>query len=88
MAVEIEAKMAVADLDQDGVVDLVSAPNGKRRVEVWRGLGGGRFEATHSFQADTEVLDLALGDINGDGTAEVLVGNGTSGLTIVPLSCE
>jgi hypothetical protein len=80
--------MAVADLDHDGKVDIVRAPQGKRRVELWRGLGGGRFEAPSYFQVDTEVLELAIGDLNSDGTAEVLVGNSTSGLTIVPLGCE
>ena len=80
--------MAVADIDHDGEVDLISAPSGKRRVELWRGLGGGRFESPSYFQVDTEVLDLALIDIDADGTSEVLVGNDTSGLTIVPLGCE
>jgi hypothetical protein len=79
---------AVADLDNDGEVDLLNAPIGKRRLELWKGLGGGRFEAPRYFQVDTEVLDLAIGDINGDGTPEALVGNGTSGVTIVPLRCE
>ena len=79
---------AVADLDNDGEVDLLNAPIGKRRLELWKGLGGGRFEAPRYFQVDMEVLDLAIGDINGDGTPEALVGNGTSGVTIVPLRCE
>ena len=59
----------VADLDLDGVDDIVTAG---QNLKVWRGLGNGQFTLLHA-QAVNSALDTALGDINGDGRIDAVV---------------
>ena len=58
----------VADLDGDGVLDVVTSGN---TLQVWRGLGTGAFSLLHSYTANG-ALDLDLFDLDGDGDLELL----------------
>jgi len=73
------ATVAAADLDGDGVTDLISAsgPGGPPQVRVNR---GGDNQEIRSFVAyDTAFAGgvyVAAGDVNGDGIADVITGAG------------
>src|SRR5690606_31464990 len=70
------ARVALADLDRDGALDLVlTFADGTDRVEVRRGNGDGTFAAptTAPIGADTDPTALALGDLDGDGVLDAVV---------------
>lgn len=71
---------ASGDLDGDGDVDLLMAlPGGG--VEVWINDGLGRFSdetGLRILHPGHVVSALAIGDIDGDGDADVIVGSGAS----------
>lgn len=64
--------LGVADMDGDGVLDLVS---GSTNVEVWLGQGNGGFGLGGSYVATGGVNDLRIVDVNSDGQLDVMVTN-------------
>jgi hypothetical protein len=75
--------VAVADVNGDGRIDVVSANGGKGAPETLSVLlnhGGGRFPShvdylTH-VTAHGATYDLVLGDLNADGTVDIATANG------------
>jgi uncharacterized repeat protein (TIGR01451 family) len=76
--------VAAGDLDGDGVAELVTAAGffGGSRVRVWR-LKGGAVSAITQFSAYDPSLpgavSVAVGDLTGDGIAELVTGAGFGG---------
>lgn len=75
--------MAAADLDADGIVDLVTATDtAAGAVQVWKGLGDG-FAATGFAQPLVGATGLAIGDRQGDGVPDVYAHTG-AGVVVFP----
>jgi len=84
--------IAIADLDEDGIQDLIAA-GGFNSVTVMRGLGAagvgnGSFEQAVLFPAGSAPRSVVVGDFNEDGISDlavssnnlrILVGNGAAG---------
>jgi fibronectin type 3 domain-containing protein len=76
------AQYKVGDLNGDGVLDLVTAP--QSQVRGWLQSSTGQF--TLSWTSDRAISAFALGDITGDGRPEVVVGNGLGEAGVAVLS--
>lgn len=61
----------VADWDGDGILDLVSPISAAAEVAICSGLGDGNFASPVLQATTTVVAQLALGDLNGDGSLDV-----------------
>ncbi len=69
------------DVDQDGKIDLVTVDQSANELEVFTQIGTGQFARTSvslSF-VSTNVLDVAVADLDGDGTQDLIVTNQDSG---------
>lgn len=73
------ADLAAADVDADGRQDLVGACGAE--LVVFRGLGKGLFGPGAGFQLNANAHNLTLGDLDGDGLPEAVLG--AAGVVVV-----
>ena len=73
------AGVALADLNGDGLPDLIIANSGSNNVLVKPGLPGGRFGQAlndgNGFFTGTDPVGITVGDIDGDGRPDLAVAN-------------
>jgi hypothetical protein len=77
--------IAVADVNGDGKLDLLTANNGNDTAGVLVGNGNGTFQpiATYSTGDNSFPYNIAVADVNGDGKLDLLTannGNNTAGV--------
>jgi ELWxxDGT repeat protein len=71
--------LAVADINGDGKLDLVTANLGNNTVSVLLGNGNGSFNNATNFAVGNSPLKIEIGDFNGDGKLDLITKNsGTS----------
>ncbi|MFC0409565.1 FG-GAP-like repeat-containing protein [Roseomonas elaeocarpi] len=68
---------ALADVDGDGVLDIVA--NSGTSVSVLKGLGNGSFAPPVSYSTGASSIQIAAGDLNNDGVADIVSSNATGG---------
>lgn len=68
-------RVDIGDLDNDGDLDIVAPNVGMDVVDVWRNNGNGTFGARASFATGDSPTSVAIGDVTGDGLADIAVAN-------------
>ncbi len=80
---------AVGDVDNDAVPDVaVATTTAPTRVKIFSGASGYQSELPSGApfsDATTDAGSIALGDLNGDGHDDLIVGQGTGGSRVVVL---
>lgn len=70
-----EWSLAAADMNKDGIMDLVVGARGSQRMIVQLGNGDGTFSLASSTFCGGQTWMIALGDVNGDGFDDVATAN-------------
>jgi hypothetical protein len=82
--------VAIGDLDEDGALDLAVANAGDNtdpgNVSVLMNEGIGVFATPLTFLADDSPQSIAMGDLDGDGRADLVAANGGSNTVSVLLN--
>lgn len=76
---------ATADLNGDGLTDIVTATKGDNSVSVLLGNSDGSFRTKQSFPAGLNPNGLAVADVSGDGIPDVVTANYTDNTASVLL---
>lgn len=78
--------VAIADVNGDGQLDLVTANNASNDVSVLLGTGLGTFGAAQTYAVGLLPLGVAVADLNGDGRPDIVTadssGSGTGTGTV------
>ncbi len=76
--------VVVADVNGDGIADLVTGDAGSNSASVFLGKGDGTFAAPLSPSVGTNPVGIGIGDFNGDGLPDLAAANNTtSSVTVV-----
>src|SRR5262249_36814329 len=76
---DVPFDLATADLNGDGIPDLVTADDTGRDVSISLGQGNGTFQSPTFVDVGSGGYDVATGDLNGDGHLDVVTANAASG---------
>ncbi len=77
--------LALGDVDNDGLLDAVTANGTRNFVAVNLNDGSGSFSEPTRFPAGNAPVRVALGDVNGDGNLDIVTGNWSQDNVVVLL---
>lgn len=87
---DIPGAVEVADVDRDGLGDVVVVHEAWLRVGVYPGLAGGGLGDEQLYPVpyanDQNPQNLAVGDVTGDGWPDIVVADDLHGLLVLPNS--
>jgi hypothetical protein len=69
------SKVATADLNGDGFIDVLTTVYSSNNVRVLLGNGNGTFSPNGDYATGAGSIAVALADVNGDGTIDAVVAN-------------
>ncbi len=76
--------IAVGDINSDGILDIVTAnhtsDNVTNSISILLGNGGGKFSKKTDFATGLNPRAVAIGDMNGDGIADIITVGGDGGV--------
>jgi hypothetical protein len=75
--------IAVADVNGDGKLDVISTNDLNSNVTVELGNGNGTFQSPIAFATGNEPNGDALGDLNGDGKLDIVTANSDSTVSVL-----
>ena len=68
-----DSGLAIADLNGDGIPDIVASYYHPSQVGVLLGKGDGTFEAVHEYNTgQSQGYEVTIADLNGDGTPDLI----------------
>lgn len=73
--IDASPRLAVADLDADGLLDVVIAQTSGNRAGFVRGLGDGTFDDPVFLTVGTAPVDVVVVDLDNNGTLDVATAN-------------
>ncbi len=80
--------MAVADLDDDGDVDIATANSLSDDLSLFRGRGDGTFDLVATVPTSPDPVDLAALDVDADGRSDIIALSRASNRVSVHLRLE
>jgi hypothetical protein len=75
-------QLSEADFNADGKLDLAVANFSSNTVSILLGNGDGTFQTQQTYPTLARPFGIAVGDLNGDGIPDLVVGNDSTGLNI------
>jgi hypothetical protein len=79
------AAVAIADVNGDGIPDVITASSANNNVSVLLGNGNGTFQAGHTFATGKGPDALVVADVTSDGTPDIVTANYTGNTVSVLL---
>ena len=71
--------VTLADLNNNGILDLIVANSGSNNVLIYPGLGNGEFgpalNGGHGFFTGTNPVGITVADLTGDGRLDLIIAN-------------
>jgi polysaccharide biosynthesis/export protein len=64
--------VAIADLDNDGMADIVGGSVDPGAITISYGVGSGRFSAPQQLPVEGDVRSIAVADVNEDGLPDII----------------